>query len=168
MRSLIKWGCGCLVVLIVIGVFLIVLSGGGEKTAPVARYAPTESPLATATPLPEAPAYAEIQAKVEGMTDAQRNSYLKGLKSHRVTEWVGNICDVTETLGTYSVEVTVNTSDDSFFCTDEVYWWVTKEQALEYSKGETLSFSGTIADVSETLGVFSLRLTDVIVHSKGD
>jgi hypothetical protein len=127
---------------------------------------PTAAPPATKTPIPEAPAYTEIRAKMktEGMTDAQINAYLADLKGKRVVNWSGKVCDVSQMLGSYTMYISVDLTNDDLLCTSEITWSLTKDEALKYGKGQTVKFSGTIDSINTLLGSFSLSLKDVTVQ----
>ena len=130
---------------------------------------PTATLPATKTPIPEAPAYTEIKAKIKtgGMTDAQVNAYLAGLKGKRVVNWSGNVCDVSEMLGSYTIQISVDLTNDDLFCSSEITWGLTKDDALKYTKGQTVKFSGTIDSINTLFGSFSMSLKDVTVQGPG-
>ncbi|MBN1887854.1 MAG: hypothetical protein JW850_07675 [Thermoflexales bacterium] len=165
MSKTLKWGCGglaALTVCLVVGIVLVSLAGGGTSSSGVSGSAAKAS--ASVTPAPEAPTYAGIKAKIDGMTDAQRNAYLGGLKGYRVVNWSGKVCDVSEMAGSYLIHVSVDLENDSFLCTSEILWRLTKDEALQYQKDQSVSFSGVIDQVNELAGTFSFQLKDVAVH----
>lgn len=166
MKSLMKWGCITIVVMVlVLGILLATSSDDTERTGQIsdsAKSQPAQSIPPTLVPL--APGFDEMLTEAAGMTDAQRNTYLDGFVGQRVERWAGTICDVTETFGIYYVEVTVDHSDDGILCTKEARWKVTKEQALEYAKEQEVVFSGIIEGMDEMMGQFSFKLKDVTLH----
>jgi hypothetical protein len=116
-----------------------------ESTAPQATSQP-----ATSIPQVLAPSMNEILSTIEGMTDAQRNQYMKTLVGNRVEGWRGIISDVDEgeIFGGFSVYVDV--VQENFG--SEVHIEVSKEVALSLNKGEEITFSGTIKSVSDIMG----------------
>lgn len=160
MKRLLKWGCGGFVVLAIVGVVVVTMGGDNTETTGQ-KSASRSSAVGTARPI--APAYSAIMAEASDMTDAQRNAYLKTLTGASIANWSGAVCDVSETFGSYMVEVTIDQDNDALLCTTEVQWKVTEEQALEYSKDQAVTFSGVVESISEIVGVVRFTLTEIVV-----
>ena len=162
---------GCLLVLVLsICSFLALMVGysSGKSNTNVAVSAPTAIPTSNEAPairqtvmpsdpthLPKsqpifAPTIQEMLASTDGMTDVQRDSYLKSIKGSRVDGWVGTISDVTDGLfGGFNVYIEM-VSDNLGY---EVSIQVSKEVALGLNKGQQVMFSGDVASASHLFGI---------------
>lgn len=120
-----------------------------------------EEPIPEATLAPLAPPIEEIFAKVENMTDAQRNKYNDELAGNRVENWTGTVTDVDEgeLFGGYTVYVDM--IPDNFLT--EVYIEVSEEVALSLNKDQQITFSGEIKYASDILGA-SVRIINATIE----
>lgn len=119
---------------------------------------PTAIPWPTNTPEP-APPFEEIRSNVESMTEAQWKAYLPTLKGLAVENWTGWVSEVNVDGKKYELWVDMD-PPDSLFSTQDVYFYIPNEIALELQKNERITFSGRIKNVSEFLGSVSVRLED--------
>jgi len=108
-----------------------------------------------------APSIQEILAKVEGMTDAQRNQYDASLEGNQIKGWRGTVSDVDEgeIFGGFSVYVDM--VESNFL--PEVSIEVSKDVALSLSKGQEIEFSGSIDHVSDIMGT-TVYVNNVIIN----
>jgi hypothetical protein len=167
------------IVIIVVGICLVIcllaaiLGGGGDGTKtsqpattssavePASTVEPTATsePTATMTPVPTVPPFAEIEAQVEAMTEAQWKAYLQGLKGQRIENWTGWIVDVDKGLtGKYTAWIDMD--EPGALSSQDVYCPVSEDVAMALMKGAKVIFSGTIERTSELLGSVSFTLGD--------
>ncbi len=135
--------------------FASIVSGPDETSSTTAD-AKTE-PNPTNTPEP-VPAYTEIRENIETMTEAQWESFAETLKGKAINEWTGTVKDVDQTLGSYTVLVSVGNRDN------QVSVPVEEDQALTFNKGDEVTFSGTVSSVTWVLGLVNLYLGDATIE----
>jgi len=123
----------------------------------------TEAPPPTNTPAPLAPPYEEISSEVESMTEAQWKAYLPTLEGNLVVGWTGWVEEVDVVGGGYKLWVDMD-PPDAILSTQDVYFDIPDEIALELQLDQEVTFSGTIATVSEFLGSISIDLEDVVLE----
>lgn len=147
------------VAVIVLCIAVFSTSSPDDSSPSVDTSSVDDEPKPTATIAPLAPSYEEISDEVASMTEAQWKEYLPTLSGLRVESWTGWVVDVDESLGgDYELWVDMDSPDD-IFSTQDVYIPVTDDAALEFNKGQQVTFSGIIDRASEFLG-------DVIIHIK--
>lgn len=119
---------------------------GPKKTA-----SPNKMILAaTASPTPEISklSFVEIEQNYSSMTEAQFKEYKNGINGSLV-KWTGTVEEVqTKTLGTYAVRVC-----DSYLCSNDITLLYKNENALKLNKGQKITFTGNVFDVSTFLGM---------------
>lgn len=156
-----------LVGLCIFGAIISSLSENDEGEDPVSSKVENQSetnenilPSPTPTEIPLAPAFEEIQEKVNGMTEVQWKDYLPTLEGLRVSNWTGEVVDVDQSGSSYKVWVDMNPGD--FISVQDVYLeGLTKDQVIDITKGSTVQFSGIISNVQEFLGDVSINISDV-------
>lgn len=150
--------CGIAIVVLCIAVFATTSPDNGSPASDTSDADSGPKPTTTIPTL--APSYKEISAKVADMTEAQWKKYLPTLSGLRIENWTGWVVDVDKSLGgDYVLWVDMDSPDD-FLSTQDVYIPVSDDAALEFNKGQQVTFSGIIDRASELLG-------NVSVHLKG-
>jgi len=77
-----------------------------------------------------------------GWTELQFNEYKDTLKGLRIENWQGNVIDVKESLfGDTYIEVDIPGTKD----TVDVFLYTSKDLAISLTKGQEITFSGTIS-----------------------
>jgi hypothetical protein len=153
--------------LVIFGVLLLfgAFSARNDSNSPSRSTASGNAASSRPTPEPKPiSVYSYIVGHVEGMTDAQRNTYLGSLVGGRATLWEGTVCNVTETFGNYAVEVSIDESNDDSSCNYEARWSLSERAALGYEIGERVTFGGIVESVNETAGQISFHFEDVRVN----
>lgn len=117
----------------------------------------TEIPEPTSTLAPLAPSFEEIEEKVKGMTEAQWKNYLPTLKGLRIENWTGRVVDVDKgLLGGYTLWVDMD--PPGAISVQDIYIPISDEIALEFQKGQQVTFSGIIESATEILGSVNINL----------
>lgn len=130
-----------------------------ERARPTATATPTPPPTATATPVPDAPTVHELRRQHDKMTDAQWTAYKATVIGLRVRFWTGYVYNVTDDfLGMRLLEI----DDDRDGVTD-VQFQVSDADALKYSKGDKITYSGRVSRIDELFWVI-LFLDDVTIE----
>ncbi len=124
---------------------------------------PTNTPLATNTPPLPAPPFTEIRSKVEGMTEAQWKAYLPTLKGMSVENWTGWVEEVNVQGNKYELWVDMD-SPDELFSSQDIYFPIPADIAMQLQKDQKVVFSGQIERVSELLGSISIYLENATLE----
>lgn len=120
----------------------------------------SDAPEATLQPL--APSITEILDTVEGMTDAQRNSYIEGITGNRVEGWRGTVMEVEAGEIIRDFTVVVDMVESTFG--SDVYIGVPEDVALSLNIGDEIVFSGDIESVLDLLGSTTVYIEDATIE----
>lgn len=118
-------------------------------TATIAIPAPTEVVFPPPSPAADALTYQGIVQQYQSLPGAQRRDYTESLKGDYVLDWNGWV-DVSRkqiTTGKWELKLDMDSADPNDSSWD-VRIIIPEAQASQFSRGQAVSFSGTITEVS--------------------
>ena len=145
-RNLLKLMGAAIVTCLGIAIIAVMLGDGStssEKRKPF-------TPMPTAIP-EQAPTCQEIMTTKDGITDAQKQAYLKNQHGKQL-DWSGTIKDVSEGgLGLFNSGYTIRV-EISGGC-DLLFTFTDEERALAFVKGQRVTVDGTIDSFEQIFGL---------------
>lgn len=137
--------------------FLVILFAGALVWLTMCsgpKSAPKDAPTLRVSGL----TYQAIQNKRDASTDVQWDTYADSIRGVRV-HWSGYVLDAKA-----SGEIWIDMdSPDSLLSVQEVYIEVPREDVSKYSKGQKITFTGTIRSAVSVLGNVNVTLQDVTI-----
>lgn len=109
--------------------------------------------------------YDQIVTDTEGLTDIQFDRYAEDIEGkRRADRWTATVLEVDDKVfgNGYYADLTID--PNSTFDLREMAITIDEATALSLSKGDEITFSGEIADLSNTLDILHIEIEDVTVH----